>query len=110
MNTSPARPLMGNADHLPMRGGNSSVDCYSPRRLFIQPAHDPFGECADVFQRGSPPAAGGEAGPVFLRFPAPLPFLKVDDVLHWVSSSSLASNCETRGNEYAKQAKRIGQA
>jgi hypothetical protein len=107
MTASPARPSLGNADLLPMRGGNSPA---SPLPgFFFQSAHDPFGECADRFQRVCPPPAG-EAGPVFLRFPVPLPFLEVNDVLHMVSSSSLARTCEPRGNQYAKRAKRIGQA
>ena len=106
MTVSPARPSLGNAI-LSMRGGNSPA---SPLPgLFFESAHDPFGECADVFQRGSPPAVG-EAGPVVLRFPVPLPLIEVDDVLHVGSLVSLARNCETRGNRYAKQAKRIGQA
>jgi hypothetical protein len=102
MNTSPARPLMGNADLLPMRGGNYPA---SPLPgLFFQPAHDPLGQCADVFQRGSPPAAG-EAGPGFLRLPVPLPFLEVDDVLHVGSLVSLARNCETKGQSFHETGK-----
>jgi len=108
MTDSPARPSMGNANILPVRGGNSPSS--SLTGFFFQPAHDPFGECADGFQRGSPPAAGGEAGPVFQRFPAPLPLIEVDDVLHMISSSSLGRTRETRGNQYAKWAKRIWQA
>ena len=106
MTASPARPSLGNAI-LPMRGGNYPA---SPLPgLFFESAHDPLGQCADVFQRVCPPPAG-EAGPVVLRFPVPLPFIKVDDVLHIGSSSSLARTCEPRGNQYAKQAKRIWQA
>ena len=107
MTASPAGPLMGNANLLPMRGGNSPA---SPLPgLFFQPAHDPLGQCADGFQRVCPPPAG-EAGPGFLRFPVPLPFVEVNDVLHIGSLVSLARTCEPRGNQYAKQAKRIGQA